>query len=669
MDKLPFVVERLKQPPFNQRIATLAEFDGRTSMELLDTLCEILIAINPDMSDIKNNPTEERINRIIHFLQLMKFSIPGDQIDQFQDILLSGDKDTLISIIHWNLQKFDHLKKRAYLSKYLLPIDVPSDFLGDPLIEELSQRLKEMQAEFKEIHKLADGRRGSGIKPSDIKNEIVQLEQEKTQLQNKINRLKKEVKGDEVYFANMLKATSALRKEQEEEARIFDKLKEQRVQLQMADVRTSETAHKLAEMRNSGVLTQSAEELLTKLQNEVRGLNERRDAQESQLAEKEMHLEKLIGWENSDRVTTEDDVRSKRAQIRDEEQRLRDLQVHLDACLERNPRLGAFHQASSAVLTKLHQKNEEVNKLDTERRVLTKQAEDKEAKLQESRGKKNSALGKIDLKKYGAQVREKIDRYKKMREELYALRAELVVLQRTEQILKGKLKNLDEFLADMERRKGVEGYRDTRRALVDMTEQTAAVDAEKGATLEQISAMVEQISREFKAKMVQVQPLMAELKALRQEFMDLESKHSEKKASFDRVTVGLAVEQSNIEKECDLAQEDCLREESRYHSLHCLVSIAKIKLDRADQEKKWQEGNGRMLRDFASFKDLYSQKLSQQEHLTKQLRRRQKELKEDSHVMSNQKTNFQNLQALLEAKQNFLSGFPVAHAEHVPYGK
>ncbi len=36
--------------------------------------------------------------------------------------------------------------------------------------------------------------------------------------------------------------------------------------------------------------------------------------------------------------------------------------------------------------------------------------------------------------------------------------------------------------------------------------------------------------------------------------MDLESKHSEKKAAFDRVTVGLAVEQSNIEKECDLAQ-------------------------------------------------------------------------------------------------------------------
>lgn len=45
-----------------------------------------------------------------------------------------------------------------------------------------------------------------------------------------------------------------------------------------------------------------------------------------------------------------------------------------------------------------------------------------------------------------------------------------------------------------------------------MAEKTAAVDNEKGATLEQISSMVEQISREFKSKMVQVQPLMVELK-------------------------------------------------------------------------------------------------------------------------------------------------------------
>lgn len=54
------------------------------------------------------------------------------------------------------------------------------------------------------------------------------------------------------------------------------------------------------------------------------------------------------------------------------------------------------------------------------------------------------------------------------------------------------------------------------------------------------------------------------------------------------------------------AQDECLREESRYHCLQHSISIAKIKLERAEQEKKWQNGEGRMIRDFASYKDLYA---------------------------------------------------------------
>ena len=202
-------------------------------------------------------------------------------------------------------------------------------------------------------------------------------------------------------------------------------------------------------------MSQSAEELLSKLHNEVRGLAEKRDAQQSILADKEMHLEKLMGWENSDRVTTEEDVRQKRLQLGEVERELQDHQLALDAALERNPKLSVFRQASTMAKAKLREKEEQAEKLEEERRKLSKQAEDREAELQAARGKKNPALAKIDLKKYGAQVREKIEKYKKMREELSGLRSELVVLQRTEQILKGKLKNLDQFLDELEKKKGI----------------------------------------------------------------------------------------------------------------------------------------------------------------------------------------------------------------------
>lgn len=254
------------------------------------------------------------------------------------------------------------------------------------------------------------------------------------------------------------------------------------------------------------------------------------------------------------------------------------------------------------------------------------------------------------------QVREKIETYKRMRDEISTLRNELVILQRTEQILKSRDKNLDEFLTALEKKKGVEGVRATQRELIEMSEKTAAVDQLKGATLEEISAMVEQIGREFKTKQMQLQPMMTELKALRQEYMEVESKHSECKSTYDKIAIGLEMDKQSLERECDAFQEECLREESRYHTLNCLVTNSKIKLQRAEQEKKWNDGHGRMLRDFSSFKELYAHKIAQQEQLTKQLRVKQKELKENAMSMTRQKQHFMNLQKLLQAKQGVQQG-------------
>jgi hypothetical protein len=56
-------------------------------------------------------------------------------------------------------------------------------------------------------------------------------------------------------------------------------------------------------------------------------------------------------------------------------------------------------------------------------------------------------------------------------------------------------------------------------------------------------------------------------------------------------------------------QEECLREESRYHYLQHLITITRCKLDRAHQEKNWQAGKGRMIRDFATLKEFYAVRL------------------------------------------------------------
>jgi len=339
---------------------------------------------------------------------------------------------------------------------------------------------------------------------------------------------------------------------------ILERQRENRKFASEADLRFSDAAKRLADLKRSTSKTQTAEQILAKLSADVKELHDRRESLENTIADREMHLEKLQSWDNADRTTTDEDVQRKREDVEYLEDQAASLQEKLEAALERNSKLVVFRQASVMALKKYREKEDEVEKLQEELRRLNKQLDEKESELRAQGKSGSSKLGKRDLKKYGAIVREKIEKYKKMREELAGLRAELVVLQRTELILKGRHKNLDEFLAEVERQRGVEGYRETQRQMIEMTEKAAEVDSLKGSTLEDISSMVEQITREFKNKQSQLQPLIAELKNVRQEYMDVESTYQEKRTTYDKVAIGLDMEKQAIEKDCSFFQVRCI---------------------------------------------------------------------------------------------------------------
>jgi intraflagellar transport protein 81 len=637
MEKIAFIVDRLNGEPFNKGFTTMSEFDGKPSLDLLDLLVDVVCAIDPEQESLRKEDTDAKITRILNFLRVMKFA-NEEQFEDVKNLLMSGDKEMLQTVLHWCLQRFEHLQKRAYLAKYLSPEVVAPEYMSDDLIVELLQRMKEMQTEFKDVHKRIDQLRGTSSRPGELKAEISRLEQEKTQLQNKISRMKKDSHHDQAYFQDMLKATSGLRKEQEEEARIQDKLREHRRALQEVDTRYNEIGKRLSEAKNSGVQKQSAEQLLSKLQRDVKEVVDRKDAVETQLQEKQHMFEKLHGFGGADRNTSEEDVRAKREQLRDVEEDLAVAQDRLDGALEHNQKLMVFRQASAMALKKVREREEALEEVLEEKRRWSRQYDDKEEQLQASGVDTRST--KMDLKKYGAIVREKIEKYKRMREELASLRGELVVLQRTEAVLKSRDEKIDEYYTQLEEEKGIKGARDEQEKVEKLTMATAEVDQAKGATLEQISQLVEQIGREFKNKQAQLQPIIAELKGVRAEYMEVEASHTGKKETFDKVAVGLDMDKQALERECDTLQDESIREESRYHYLNNLISMNKMKLERAEKERKYQQGDGRMLRDFASFDELYTNKLAQQEQLTKQLRKRQKELKENVDTLSNQKVLF-----------------------------
>lgn len=103
--------------------------------------------------------------------------------------------------------------------------------MQDNEVIDLYNQLKEMQAEFQVAHSTVEQLRSESTTPLEIKKEIQQLETEREQLTVKISKFKSR-NSNSGPFQHLLQMTSNLRKEQEEEARIGDKLSEGKQQIE-----------------------------------------------------------------------------------------------------------------------------------------------------------------------------------------------------------------------------------------------------------------------------------------------------------------------------------------------------------------------------------------------------------------------------------------------------
>ncbi len=74
-----------------------------------------------------------------------------------------------------------------------------------------------------------------------------------------------------------------------------------------------------------------------------------------------------------------------------------------------------------------------------------------------------------------------------------------------------------------------------------------------------------------------------ELRSVRQQFQELEHTYLQHKSAYDNVAVGLESERLKLEAECDSRQNDCVREESRFHYYHAMAAIAEVRKQKVRQ--------------------------------------------------------------------------------------
>lgn len=70
----------------------------------------------------------------------------------FRQGLVQGDKPIIYPIIEWLLRRLPDLKKRAYLARYLVRLEIPSDFMADEQIHELYQQVKSILIHLLQLH-------------------------------------------------------------------------------------------------------------------------------------------------------------------------------------------------------------------------------------------------------------------------------------------------------------------------------------------------------------------------------------------------------------------------------------------------------------------------------------------------------------------------------------
>lgn len=84
-----------------------------------------------------------------------------------------------------------------------------------------------------------------------------------------------------------------------------------------------------------------------------------------------------------------------------------------------------------------------------------------------------------DFRQYAANLREKNAQHKQRQKSLEEFKAEVKVLERTCAILKSRAGNVDEFLRDLEKKKGITGYSSVEDQIQGVSELKEQLDNNK----------------------------------------------------------------------------------------------------------------------------------------------------------------------------------------------
>ncbi|NP_001126381.1 intraflagellar transport protein 81 homolog [Pongo abelii] len=648
-DQIKFIMDSLNKEPFRKNY-NLITFDSLEPMQLLQVLSDVLAEIDPkQLVDIREEMPEQTAKRMLSLLGILKYKPSGNATDMstFRQGLVIGSKPVIYPVLHWLLQRTNELKKRAYLARFLIKLEVPSEFLQDETVADTNKQYEELMEAFKTLHKEYEQLKTSGFSTAEIRKDISAMEEEKDQLIKRVEHLKKRVETAQNHQW-MLKIARQLRVEKEKEEYLAQQKQEQKNQLFHAVQRLQRVENQLKSMRQAAA-DAKPESLMKRLEEEIKFnlyMVTEKFPKELENKKKELHfLQKVVSepaMGHSDLLELE----SKINEINTEINQLIEKKMMRNEPIE--GKLSLYRQQASIISRKKEAKAEELQETKEKLASLEREASVKRNQTREFDG--TEVLKGDEFKRYVNKLRSKSTDFKKKHQIIAELNAEFGLLQGTEELLKQRHEKIQQQLQTIEEKKGISGYSYTQEELERVSALKSEVDEMKGRTLDDMSEMVKKLYSLVSEKKSALASVIKELRQLRQKCQELTQECDEKKSQYDSCAAGLESNRSKLEQEVRRLREECLQEESRYHYTNCMIKNLEVQLHRATEEMKAYISSDQQEKRKA-IREQYTKNTAEQENLGKKLREKQKVVRESHGPNMKQAKMWRDLEQLMECKK------------------
>ncbi|XP_055678048.1 intraflagellar transport protein 81 homolog [Lutzomyia longipalpis] len=515
----------------------MISFDSLSPEGLIQVLVDVLAKLECcEHLDARGGNFEEVNRKIIESLKCIQYR-PKEEFtknpEMFRRGLANGEKKVIYPIISWIWANKDTIKEVAYLSKYLMPLNLPIEARAIPEISRLWEQYQTVMQDFVDIHRAYSVAQGEGNRAKELKNDIGAIEMEIENVKKRLERT--QLRLDKIPQQELfLEAGRALRIEKDRNKELESQLDEQKRTIERNNLLHSRLQKELSTAQMATAST-GPKNLLDTLIDETQVMDFMlKQKLPVELKEKQDEIVLMQRVLEEPKITEEylTELNRKIEEVNQEVQSLVEARMHEHSA--HNDTLGPFKQQAAMVRRNKELTLEQLDKTTRELRELNATLEVKQKELQDTVGE--VILRGDELKNYVNTLRAKSSVYKQHRAELASLQSEEMDLQKTFDNLKSQDPSIQASFTE-------EGSTEE-----DILRPSSPQEAQGVAEL---SRLVEGLSRATMAARERLVPLSQNIRPLREKILELKDIHESKKQAYDALSATLKAESASMQKDCN----------------------------------------------------------------------------------------------------------------------